>query len=391
MKKILMALCLLAALSCGRKEETMKQLSDRVFALAKTQAVLLDSQLTDTTTPRTLTGPDGELVTAPITWWCSGFFPGTLWQIYEYTGDKEAEALARKNTLKLSSLLDQHTDHDIGFQLMCSYGNAYRLTGEKDWMPTLLAGAERLAGRFNPVTGVTRSWDPSPWSARWMYPVIIDNMMNLELLTTAAGFPGGNPEWVKIAETHAQTTMKNHFREDYSTWHVLDYDPETGAVRGKQTGQGKSDDSMWARGEAWALYGYAMMALQTKNPIYREQAEHIADLLIERLPEDGVPYWDFDAPGDYRDASAGAIMAGGFLKLYSMDKRDAYLQMAVKQLRALAGPEYLAEPGTNGGFLVKHCVGNIPGKSEIDVPLSYADYYLLEALNIYRGIAGSKK
>ena len=192
MKKILMALCLFAAISCAPKEETMKQLSDRVFALAKTQAVLLDSQLTDTTVARTLTAPDGELVTSPITWWCSGFFPGTLWQIYEYSGDKEAEALARKNTLKLSKLLEKHTDHDIGFQLMCSYGNAYRLTKEEQWVPTLLAGAERLAGRFNPVTGVTRSWDPSPWSARWAYPVIIDNMMNLELLTTAARFPGGS-------------------------------------------------------------------------------------------------------------------------------------------------------------------------------------------------------
>ena len=391
MKKILMALCLFAAISCAPKEETMKQLSDRVFALAKTQAVLLDSQLTDTTVARTLTAPDGELVTSPITWWCSGFFPGTLWQIYEYSGDKEAEALARKNTLKLSKLLEKHTDHDIGFQLMCSYGNAYRLTKEEQWVPTLLAGAERLAGRFNPVTGVTRSWDPSPWSARWAYPVIIDNMMNLELLTTAARFPGGNPQWVKIAETHAQTTMKNHFREDYSTWHVLDYDPETGEVRKKQTGQGLADDSMWARGEAWALYGYAMMALQTKNPVYRVQAEHIADLLVERLPEDSVPYWDFDAPGEYRDASAAAIMAGGFLKLYSMDNRKVYLETAVKQLRALASPEYLAEAGTNGGFLIKHCVGNKPGNSEIDVPLSYADYYFLEALNLYRGIAGPMK
>lgn len=370
---------LLPAFSCGGQEESLQDLSDRVFSLAESQARILERQLTDRTVPRTLDAPEGTLVTAPINWWTSGFFAGSLWQIYAHSHDEGIASRAEVQTRKMSHLLERHTDHDIGFQLMCSYGNAFRLTGDASYLPVLKAGAERFAGRFSPVTGTTRSWDSRPEKG-WDWPVIIDNLMNLELLTFAS-VRFGVPEWKEMAVSHARTTARNHFRSDYSTWHLVDYDRNSGAVRSKGTHQGYSDDSMWARGEAWALYGYTMMARETGMEEFRIQAVHIAELLFARLPEDGIPYWDFDC-SDYKDASAAAIMASGFLQLYGLTGEEAFRSMAQRQIRTLAGPEYLAEPGTNGGFLLKHCVENLPGGSEIEVPLSYADYYFLEALNL---------
>ena len=210
--------------------------------------------------------------------------------------------------------------------------------------------------------------------------------MNLELLEYASKL-FDRPEFDEIARTHATTTMKNHFREDYTTWHVVDYNPETGEINIKQTHQGYSDDSAWARGQAWGLYGYTMMARETGAPEFLAQAEHIGDMLLGRLPKDGIPFWDFDAPDipkTYRDASAGAVMASGFVQLSTLTadpaKAKAYLDMGIKQIRTLAGKEYLAKPGENGGFLLKHSVGSLPANSEVDVPLSYADYYFLEAI-----------
>ena len=376
-----LATILLSTLLSAAPTETMPELTDRVFALAQAQSVLMDSQLSQDTFARTLDAPDGRLVTSDIGWWCSGFFPGTLWQIYDYTSDEEVASLARKHTLKLSSILERPTDHDIGFQIMCSYGNAWRLTGGQEYLPMIEAAADRLAGRFNPVTGTTRSWD-GDWTRQWDFPVIIDNMMNLSLLTSASSL-FGKPELREIAVTHARTTALHHFRADYSTWHLVDYDSVTGLPRGKQTRQGHSDSSMWARGEAWALYGFTEMYKQTGEGEFLTQAQKIASLLARSLPSDGIPFWDFEC-SDYKDASAAAIMASAFVQLYEVDGDRAWLSLAEKQLRALAGPHYLAEEGGNGGFLLKHCVGNIPGGSEIDVPLSYADYYFLEALNIYR-------
>ena len=226
----------------------------------------------------------------------------------------------------------------------------------------------------------------------WKYPVIIDNMMNLEHLCNAGSI--FNDDSLKVvAVTHANTTMCNHFRPDYTSWHLVDYDPESGEVRKKETVQGFSDDSAWARGQAWALYGFTMMFRESGHDSYLTQARNVADMLLSRLPEDGVPYWDLDSdkiPNDLRDASAAAIMASAFVQLSTLTDDEAsnakYLAMAEKQLRTLAGPEYLAEPGTNGNFILKHCVGSLPDNSEVDVPLTYADYYFLEALLKYKSI-----
>ena len=368
-------------------EETMPELTKRVFDIAEKQYIMMDTRLKDDTMPRSMDS-EGNFIDSNLRWWCSGFYPGSLWYIYEYTGNGQVRALAEKNTEKLDVLKIKGTDHDLGFQMNCSFGNAYRITGDERYAEPIRTSAEVLAGRFYPVTEVIKSWDFVNKGRDWKYPVIIDNMMNLEHLYNA-GSLFGLDTLKTIALTHANTTMANHFRPDYTSWHLVDYDPETGAVRSKETVQGFSDSSAWARGQAWALYGYTMMFRMSGYDCYLSQAENIADMLLKRLPEDGIPYWDFDSdmiPDDYRDASAAAIMASAFIELSTLcnsPKKAAYLETAEKQLRTLASDEYLAQPGENCNFILRHSVGSLPGNSEVDVPLTYADYYFLEALLRY--------
>ena len=383
MKKSIIFLLLTAvlAVSC---QESMKQLSDRVFELAEYQLAKMDEQLTDTTVPKSTRF--GLLVPSESKSWTSGFYPGSLWYTYLYTGNEEIKALAEKNTEKLYIETQIVRSHDIGFMVNCSYGNAYRITGDEKYREPFINAAHLLATRFNPTVGLTLSWNVTAKRKHWRYPVIIDNMMNLELLTKAHALCGVD-SLLNVALTHANTTMKNHFRPDYTTWHVVDYEPETGEVRMKVTHQGYSDDSAWARGQAWAVYGYTMMYREVSEPAYLAQAENVAKMLLERLPEDGIPYWDFDspdAPDSQRDASAGAIMASSFIELagYTADKQlsKSLMKMAEKQIRTLASDEYLAQPDRNGYFLLKHSVGSYPSDTEVNVPLTYADYYFLEAL-----------
>ena len=383
MKKSIFFLLLTAvlAVSC---QESMKQLSDRVFELAEYQFAKMDEQLTDTTVPKSTRF--GILVPSESKSWTSGFYPGSLWYTYLYTGNEEIKALAEKNTEKLYIETQIVRSHDIGFMVNCSYGNAYRITGDEKYREPFINAAHLLTTRFNPTVGLTLSWNVTPKRKHWRYPVIIDNMMNLELLTQAHKLCGVD-SLLNVALTHANTTMKNHFRPDYTTWHVVDYEPETGDIRMKVTHQGYADDSAWARGQAWAVYGYTMMYREVSEPAYLAQAENVAKMLLERLPEDGIPYWDFDspdAPDSQRDASAGAIMASSFIELagFTADKQlsKALMKMAEKQIRTLASDEYLAQPDRNGYFLLKHSVGSYPSDTEVNVPLTYADYYFLEAL-----------
>lgn len=383
---LVVCLCLVTA-ACNR-EEFMSQLTERVFSVALKQYIAMDARLTDRTLPRTL-DENGMFVNSDIRWWCSGFYPGSLWYIYEYTGDAEIRTLAEKNTRKLEPIQFRTDDHDVGFQLNCSYGNAFRLTADTTWLTVLRQGAQSLSTRFSCVTGTIRSWDFVRKGCDWRFPVIIDNLMNLELLMSVAR-EAGVDSLRQIACAHASTTLRNHFRSDYTCFHLVDYDPEDGHVRGRQTVQGLRDDSAWARGQAWALYGYTMMYRMADSVSYLVQAENIARMLLERLPEDGVPYWDFDAPGTLRDASAAAVMASAFVELsgYTTDQnlRREIVRMAERQLRTLASPIYLAEPGANGNFLLKHSVGALPDGKEVDVPLTYADYYFLEALMRFRNL-----
>jgi hypothetical protein len=274
--------------------------------------------------------------------------------------------------------------HDLGFMLYCSFGQGYRLTGNRHYLDVIKEGTQSLLTRWNDRLGVIKSWESGP---KWQYPVIIDNMMNLEMLCFMTR-ETGDRRYERIAERHANTTMKNHFREDYSTFHVVSYDTITGQPHAKNTHQGYADGSSWSRGQAWGLYGYTMMYRETLNPRYLRQAQQIGKFLMNhpRLPEDKVPYWDYDAPdipNAKRDASAAAIMASALIELSQLDPSELapqWLALAKKQLRTLSAPEYLAKEGEQGGFIIKHGVGFHRAGAEVDVPLTYGDYYYVEAL-----------
>lgn len=388
-------LALLTACSTGEPEEKFLTMTSRVFALAEEKAKDMDQALNPGEFPRTM-GSDSTLVTTGHDWWCSGFFPGQLWLLYEYTNDREMLELADKYTMALLPELENpRYSHDIGFQFGCSFCNAYRITHEWKYRQPVIDAANLLAKRFNPNTGCTRSWNPKK-GRTWLFPVIVDNMMNLEILFRAAE-RNADPAFTRIANSHARQTMRNHYREDYTCFHLVDYDPQSGEVILKQTVQGYSDSSSWARGQAWGLYGFTMMAYNTDDIEYLDFAENIAQMLLKRLPEDGIPYWDFDAPDipqAKRDASAAAIMASAFVQLSTITKSETLCEelmaMAEKQLRTLSSEEYLSPRGENANFLLKHSVGNMPGNSEVDVPLSYADYYYLEALLRMRSVILNK-
>ncbi|MBQ7268862.1 MAG: glycoside hydrolase family 88 protein [Bacteroidales bacterium] len=328
---------------------------------------------------------DGAVEFVPEDDWVSGFFAGSLWYMYELSGDEFWADHARRHTEKLDTIQYLKWHHDVGFMISGSYGNGLRIKNTPGYKEVILNAAKSLSTRFRPGAGVLQSWNVDRgWQAErgWECPVIIDNMMNLELLFNATRI-SGDSTYFNIAVSHADKTLQNHFRPDASCYHVLDYDPQTGEVRQRCTAQGYADESAWARGQAWALYGYAMTYAYTGFGRYLSQAEKIAAYIMGRLPEDGVPYWDFDAPDipdTFRDASSASIMASAFYHLYSLTRNSLYRKTADKMLVSLSSEAYLARQGTNGGFILKHSVGSLPHGNNIDVPLNYADYYFLEAL-----------
>lgn len=305
--------------------------------------------------------------------WVSGFFPASLWLLYQHTGDEQLREAAELFTRRLEELKDYRGTHDLGFMVFCPFGNAYRLTGDNYYKQVIEQASASLASRFNEQVGCIRSWNTS----RKEHPeedfiVIIDNMMNLEML-----------EWVgsyeHITRRHADTTIKNHFRDDYSTYHLVTYNELTGAITDKRTAQGRHDESAWARGQAWGLYGFTMMYRMSGEKRYLQQAEKIASFLLPRITEDVIPNWDLDASEQMEDSSAAAIMASAFIELYTITDNERYLDIAERQLRELCTEQYMAAPGQNGNFLLKHGVGHYTAGTEVDVPLSYGDYYFIEA------------
>ena len=336
---------------------------------------------------------DGQLKLVASKGWTSRFFPGQRWYLYEFTGKKEWESEARKFTANIEKEKFNGGTHDMGFKIYCSFGNGYRLTKDPHYKEVIIQSAKTLSTRFNAKAGVIRSWDHN--KDKWDYPVIIDNMMNLELLFEATKLTGDS-SFYKIAVSHANKTMENHFRADYSSWHVVDYDTATGKVIKKTTHQGYSNESAWARGQAWGLYGYVMCYRETGNKIYLQQAQHIASFILNNpnMPKDLVPYWDFDAPNipnEPRDASAAAITASALYELSTyVSNNKTYKQSANKIIRSLTN-NYRSPIGENKGFILLHSTGSKPSNSEVDVPISYADYYYLEALLRKKKLRQKKK
>lgn len=340
----------------------------------------------DMVSPRSM--EKGELVLVPSKDWCSGFFPGELWFLYQYTKDPKWMTEAKAYTANIEQEKTNGGTHDMGFKVYTSVGNGYKLTKDPHYKEVLLEAAKTLATRFNPTVGAIKSWDNRK---NWQFPVIIDNMLNLELLFEASKL-SGDKTYYNIAVSHANTTMKNHFRDDNSSFHVIDYDPATGKVLHKQTHQGYADGSAWARGQAWGLYGYTMCYRETKDKAYLQQAEKIAKFIFSNpnLPKDLVPYWDYNdpaIPNVSRDVSAAAVTASALYELstYSANGKE-YKALADKIVKNLTD-SYQAKPGGDKGFILLHSTGNKPANGEIDAPISYADYYYLEALLRQKGLA----
>ena len=340
--------------------------------------------------PRTF--EKSKVVLASYKDWTCGFFPGSLWYMYELTKNDKFKTEAQHYTEILDLVQYRTNTHDVGFMLNCSYGNGYRITGNQAYKNVMINGAKSLMTRFHPKVGLIKSWDSRK---EWQYPVIIDNMMNLEFLCEVSKITG-DKSLKEICILHADKTMKNHYRSDNSSFHVIDYDSITGQVLHKQTAQGYADSSSWARGQAWGLYGFTMMYRETKDAKYLEQAKKIATFILNNpnLPKNKIPYWDYNAPNipnEPRDASAAAIVASALIELSGYVKiGKEYFNTAEIILKNLSSDEYLAPKGENGLFILKHSTGNWPNKSEIDVPINYADYYYLEALGRYMKVKGIK-
>jgi rhamnogalacturonyl hydrolase YesR len=361
---------------------------------ADEQYKILQKNLPPDKFPKTYFAATGKYEFSNSDWWCSGFYPGTLLYIYEQTKDTSAYEEALRMLSVLEKEKNNKETHDLGFMMFCSFGNALRLANNPQYKEILLTGAQSLSTRFNPVVGCIKSWNAQSTD----FLVIIDNMMNLELLFWATQV-SGDSSFYKIAVTHANTTMKNHFHDDYSSYHVVNYNPATGEVQQKKTAQGFADESAWARGQVWGLYGYTVTYRATKDEKYLQQAKHIASFILNNpnLPADKIPYWDFNAPNiphALRDASAAAVLASALLELCQyVDEKEAknYISAAETILKNLSSPTYKAAAGTNGGFILQHSVGSLPANSEVDVPLTYADYYFVEAMMRYQELSSSQK
>lgn len=333
--------------------------------------------------PRSMNIATGKIHKVPSKDWTSGFFAGNLWQIYMLTGKPEYQIAAQKWTAFIEKEKFNNRTHDMGFKVFCSYGKGLEVEkNNQHYKDVIVKSAQTLITRYNKKVGSIRSWDFN--KDVWDFPVIIDNMLNLELLFEASKITGDNT-YKNIAIQHANTTLKNHFRADNSCYHVVVYDTITGKPKMKVTHQGFNDDSSWARGQTWAVYGYTMCYRYTKDPAYLKQAEATTKYFIENknLPEDGIPYWDFNdpsIPNAPRDASAAAVMASALIELYGYTKNETYLNYANKVINSLSSDKYIIPENIVGPFLLDHSTGNWPKHDEIDEAINYADYYYLEAL-----------
>lgn len=393
LKPLLGAACAMICVACSNHKPTVPSFITENVEFAKAQLGLAIDTIEASgkcLNPVTL-NRDGSVYYCGYADWRSGFFPGSIWYLYELTGDTSYLPLARKytETIRPAEHLTWH--HDIGFIINCSFGNGLRLAPDAAaYKNVMIQAAKSLCTRFRPNAGVIQSWDVkgNSWQSErgWECPVIIDNMMNLELLFEATKL-SGDSTFYKVAVAHADRTLSEHFRPDGSCYHVVDYNISDGSVRHKQTAQGYADESVWSRGQAWAIYGFTICYRETKDRKYLDQALKTFNRLKNdpHMPEDLIPYWDMDAPNipnEPRDASSASCIASALYEIstYAVSDAASYKAYADRIMHSLASPDYRAALGTNGNFILMHSVGSIPHNSEIDVPLNYADYYFLEAL-----------
>ena len=385
MTRLFLYLTLLVMVACtSNKNEVSKFVPSKTLDISvnKTKIALLSLEEVDSY-PRNIQHGEKNWGVVGVRDWCSGFWPGVLWYAYEYSGDETIKQGAERFTNPLKEIAyTPALDHDIGFQVYCSYGNGYRLTGNNDYKKIMLAAADTLATLYNPKVGSLLSWPVK--KAEFGHNTIIDNMINLELLYWAAK-NGGGKHLYDIAESHANVTMKNIVRSDDAVYHVASFNEETGEFNKAFTHQGYADESMWARGQGWGIYGFAVSYRETGRMDFLDTAIRLSNHFIERLPEDGIPYWDFDdpkIPNAPKDASAAAVAACGLFELSSLVKdenlKNKYLTVATGLVEKLSSKDYMS--GDTNQAILLHSTGHYPNNSEIDVPIIYADYYFMEAL-----------
>ena len=331
--------------------------------------------------PRSLKA-DGSVRLVPPENWTSGFFPGILWMLFDIAGKDQVREFAETCTERLKTVQAFRGHHDIGFIINCSFGHGYRITQKPEYREVIIEAARSLLTRFRPSIGFIQSLEPFD---HWRCPVLVDNLMNLELLFVAHTLTD-DEKFYEIAAEHAQNTLKTHYRTDGSCYHLVDFEEKSGRVLERGSHQGLNAESVWARGQAWGVYGCTMVYRFTGDKRFLDQAVRSSEYLLshKNVPADGVPYWDYNAPGPdpQRDSSAAAVLTSALYELagFSTEKRDAFSKAADTMAESLSSGTYLAGPGENGYFLLKHGIGNRPAGKEIDVPLIYGDYYYLEAL-----------
>ena len=380
---IILGLTLLAT-GCKLKNNATQNTSQKenTTLLTTRYQQMLNYPVDSLSMPRSMSLTTGKIKKVPSKDWCSGFFPGNLWQIYELTGNPKFKEKAKQWTAFIEQEKFNDRTHDMGFKVFCSFGNGLKHENNPHYKDVIVKSAETLSTRFNSKVGAIRSWDFN--KDIWDFPVIIDNMLNLELLFEASKISGDN-KYRDIAIQHANTTLKNHFRPDASCYHVVSYDTISGQAKIKMTHQGYNDESSWARGQGWAIYGYTMCYRYTQDKAYLKQAEATANYFInnKNMPADGIPYWDFKdpkIPNAPRDASAASLVASGLYELYGYTKNEIYLNYANKVMASLSSKSYMLDKTVKGPFILDHSTGNKPKEDEIDEPIVYADYYYLEAL-----------
>jgi unsaturated chondroitin disaccharide hydrolase len=373
--------------SCKTKSDSLDVNKELDYCLQQTSAAIKDLKSDSSFIPRSIANGKKEWRYVNYRDWTCGFWPGILWYEYEYSKNDMWKQQAQRNSQALYPLVDSAAiDHDLGFQVFTSIGNGYRLTGDSIYKSILLRAADTVSKLFNPKVGTMLSWPREVPGVDWplRHNTIMDNMINLELLFWASK-NGGNKQLYDMAVKHAETTIQNHFRSDYTSYHVVVYDTATGKKIKGITHQGYNDSSMWARGQSWAIYGYTMVYRETKDAKFLDFAQQVTDLYLKNLPDDLIPYWDFNAPdipNAPKDASAACVVASALLELSTFvndkTKAEEYRSKAEKMLVSLSSEKYQSRE-VNDAFLL-HSTGHKPNGGEVDASIIYADYYYIEAL-----------
>lgn len=382
-KHILLILIIINLISCKNKSSTeITSVKTPKELLNARYKKLLEYPLDSLAFPRSVNLKTNTLKKVLPKDWCSGFFPGNLWQIYDLTGNEAYKNKAKEWTAYIENEKFNNRTHDMGFKIFCSFGNGLKYEDNDDYKQIIVESAKTLSTRFNTNISSIRSWDFN--KDVWQFPVIIDNMMNLELLFEATKI-SLDSSYHHLAVKHANNTLKNHFRPNNSCYHVVDYDTITYQPRMKVTHQGFANESSWARGQGWAIYGYTMAYRYTQDKKYLDRAEATANFFInhENLPKDGIPYWDFNdpsIPNAPKDVSAGALVSSALVELFGYTKNEDYLNYSKKVVNSLNSKNYLLNENIEAPFILDQSTGNWPKKDEMDEPIVYGDYYFLETL-----------